>query len=44
MNDRDPLCWYALYSDPVEHTFSVVESAGFTEESALELALQRLHV
>ena len=41
MNDRDPPCWHALYSDPVDHTISVVGGHGLTEESALELAMQR---
>ena len=41
MNDRDPPCWHALYSDPVDHTFSVVGGHGLTEESALELTMQR---
>lgn len=41
MNDRDPPCWYALYSDPVQHTFSVVGAHGLTEESVLELAMER---
>jgi hypothetical protein len=41
MNDRDPPCWHALYSDPIEHTFSVVGGHGLTEESAVELVMQR---
>lgn len=41
MNDRDPPCWHALYSDPVDHTISVVGGHGLTEESALELTMQR---
>ena len=44
MNDRDPPCWHALYSDPVVHTFSVVGGHGLTEESVLELAMQRTRV
>lgn len=44
MNDRDPPCWHALYSDPVEHTFSVVGGHGLTEESILELATRRTRV
>ncbi|RDS80805.1 hypothetical protein DWU98_12675 [Dyella monticola] len=40
-NDRDPPGWHALYSDPVEHTFSVIGGHGLTEESVLELAMQR---
>lgn len=40
-NDHDPPCWYALYSDPVAHTFSVIGGYGLTEESVLQLALQR---
>lgn len=44
MNDRDPPCWHALYSDPVEHTFSVVGGHGLTEESVLDLATRRTRV
>jgi len=44
MNDRDPPCWHALYSDPIEHTFSVVGGHGLTEESVLELAMRRTRV
>jgi hypothetical protein len=43
-NDRDPPCWHALYSDPVEHTFCVVGGHGLTEGAVLELAMQRTHV
>ena len=44
MNDSDPPCWHALYSNPVEHTFCVVGGHGFTEESVMELAMQRTRV
>lgn len=44
MNDRDPPSWHALYSDPVEHTFSVVGGHGLTEESVLDLAMRRRRV
>lgn len=40
MNDHDPPCWHAIYSDPVAHTFSVVGGHGYTEESVLELAMK----
>lgn len=44
MNDHDPPCWHALYSDPVGHTFCVVGGHGFTEEAVLKLAMQRSRV
>lgn len=40
-NDHDPPCWYALYSDPVKHTFSVAGGHGFTKESVLDLTMRR---